>query len=406
MDSSDLGKLVNELPKDFIPLRCPCIEDNDEITSMLEQTFRMIMLDNNTLVSCCHETAMQWEVTEDTVQLTRCIIKPGNTSLITNLIPLEDGVHFFILQIDGPCSKISVHSTDVHTPLYELTVDSVILEVIPLSKHHFLSLHGQPALFGYSMRKPGFCAEIILSDYNYVCINKLPTVDNVIIVLYSHSFELWSITEQSSNILSRYDFKIIKLAVSMEVLDSSKVIVMYEDFGLQGEMLIRLRNLNVKSETVIPDKIEGEFVYPISSNCIITVKADTDRMGAHVEHFLCQSLTRNHSCKLAAGLYADERYSLFCFFFHPTSTIIVFTTHGKFYKCKVNEDLLDDIKYAELRKHARILSQAHRTSSSNFQSIPVEICWKIIAFTDESISEKKATSITARYFCKPHPSGN
>lgn len=399
---NDLGDLILAPTNYFQPLRCPCSDDSDAMMAILEQTFRMIMMKNNTLVSCCHETAMQWEITDNTVQLVRCIIKPGNSLLISNLLSLEDGVHFLLLQVDGAQTIVSVHNIESHAPVYEVTLDFVTVEVLPLSVHHFLGLHCQPDLLVYSLRKPGHCIEMYLQDIEYVSLNKLPGVDNIVIILYTHYLDIWKITEETYNQICHYEFHVVKKAVEMGVIDCTKALVTCEEAGLQGEILLGFSDLKVVSESLISDKIEGEFVSPISSSCIIIMSSGTDRMGLYIENFMVQSLAKNQSSKLAVGLYDDERYSLFCFFFPCTLCIIVFTTHGKFFKCQVKQDLVNHIQYAELRKNARILAQAHRTLSSDFQTVPVEICCKIISFTDQNIPAKKARSIAALYFCKPH----
>lgn len=399
----DLGNLIEEpnLANKFEPLRCPCSDENDAMTSMLEQTFRMVILKNNTLVSCCHETAMQWEITENTVQLVRCVIKPGSSWLITNLISLENGTHFLICQADGALSKISLHSIDVHAAIYELILNHLTVEVIPLSLDYFLDLQ-QSDLCVYSMKKPGHCMPVNMMDRGYLCMKKLPGVDNMVILLYEQYLDLWSITDQVCSVVHHYEFQTVHPAVDMEIIDSTKIIIMSEQSGLQAETLLCIRHLEVVSETPIPDKIEGDFVCPFSNSTVITLTPGHDRMGQYVENYMIHSLVKNKSCKFAVGLYADERYALFCHMFPSTLQIIVFTTHAKFFKCKISQDLVSQIKYAELRKNARILAQAHRTLTSGFRFVPVEICLKIISLTDLSIPEEKARRIAALYFSEPN----
>ncbi|KAL1463088.1 hypothetical protein WDU94_014877 [Cyamophila willieti] len=402
MDEDDLGDLVEVSTSMFEPLRCPHSDDNDEITGMLHQTFRMITMQDSSLVSCCHETCMQWEITDNTVQLVRCVVKPGSSPwLMTNLLSLEDGFHFLTSQMNGTQSKIAVHHIDLHGPLCELIVDHLIVELIPLSLNHFLDPCQSNDLRVYSLKRPAQYLQLNLPNTHYLCMKKLPHMDSVVVILYEHHVDLWNITDQACSLLSHYEFQSVYLAVEMEMIDSRKLIIMSEESGLQAETLLCINNFKVISESPIPDRIEGDLVCPFSNSTVITVTPNTDRMGQYIENYMIHSLVKNKSCKIAVGLYADERYSLFCQMVPNTLDIIVFTTRAKFFKFKINDDLVHLIKYAELRKNARIIAQAHRTLSSHFRFIPVEICLKIIALTDPNLSAEKARRIASLYFCKP-----
>lgn len=162
----------------------------------------------------------------------------------------------------------------------------------------------------------------------------------------------------------------------------------------KSSTLLCVENFNITSETSIPHVCHKMTdILPFSSSLVVTVTPMDEGMYL----YSVKSLVNNTSCTFAVGVYDDR--ILHTIMFPNTYEIIVLTKNAKFYKYKVPQDLVH-AKYAELRKNARVLFQAHRTLSGHFASVPVEICLKIIALTD-TLPDAEARSIASLYFCRP-----
>lgn len=361
--------------------------------------------------------AFQCKVTEESVESYRNIIDcvEEDVESITSLTPFEDGTHFFIAQQN----KLSVYSTQTEGALYRFDIPVDFSDtVLSLSKDLFLICHEQPCFWLYSLQNPGHRSEINLDTTKYERVYKFKTFDNTIIVLHSKSLEIWKISEQSSKLVSQYEFqnrKKKKLAESLEIINENKIVVLLTRQWKMQLLLLRLKNLVVVSETEIWIKRNKtyeacEIICPNLTHTGVMLaytRYSSSRNGIRLDIDF-HSFPRKRATLAAESNFPDKYETIHSFIFYvpSLSSIIAVLEDCTFFKSKIDENFLCSMKYAEIRKNARILAQAQRTVSSIISTIPIELCLKIIALTDETISEMEGTRIARRYYAKPIPFRN
>ncbi|KAL1451029.1 hypothetical protein WDU94_003325 [Cyamophila willieti] len=91
--------------------------------------------------------------------------------------------------------------------------------------------------------------------------------------------------------------------------------------------------------------------------------------------------------------------------FKADATMLFYPACNKpFVKFKLNNDMIDDAFYPDIRKYARVLAQAHRTNTGLFSTLPLELVIFVICKTRDRVSARDVTmlkTIVYKFFCKP-----
>lgn len=258
MDTEISGEVLAD---NFTQVECSFNQEYDGLI------LQLMKFNETTLISSSYSNVLQWEITENNIQLERCITQVEDyLSQIRNVLSVEDGVHLLVLRskyLNDVRSeyKISVYNLKDGTLVCERTLHGNVMKVILLSETHVLALQERPEslMSVYSIRKTGTCdnMNINIRNINYHCVDvyKLQNVKNTILVLYRQYLELWTVTEDSCSILDHYEFQTVEYAVAMIVIDSTKVIVLnalHWDQYDHEETLLSFGKLKVVSETLIP----------------------------------------------------------------------------------------------------------------------------------------------------------
>lgn len=147
---------------------------------------------------------------------------------------------------------------------------------------------------------------MILSHADFFDIKKLPGVKNMVIILYKHYMEIWTVTEKTSTLLNHNMLQSDYTAGYMEVIDRGHIILMYEHLSgeLQAKTQLCLKEFNIVSETLMPDGFEWDcrLVCPFSSNSVIAVSSHYERMGNKEETYAIHSFVKNKQYTITAKL--------------------------------------------------------------------------------------------------------
>lgn len=90
MDTEISGEVLGD---NFTQVECSFNQEYDGLI------FQLMKFSETTLISSSIRNVLQWEITENTIQLVRCIIQVEDCfSQIKNMLSVEDGVHLLVLR--------------------------------------------------------------------------------------------------------------------------------------------------------------------------------------------------------------------------------------------------------------------------------------------------------------------
>lgn len=208
---------------------------------------------------------------------------------------------------------------------------------------------------------------------------------------------IWKITRKECIEVSSYRSKHLEKCTSIECISKSVLVLT----SLDSKIFLKLSSNNhIYSENLVPNFHYSQILTNFSNSVILF-----SRTVDSVETYHLVNIDKNTFEEIVSAPYGTDQNECQCVYLKSLHTILILTYDSfSIYKYTLPDHMIVNIKYAEIRKNARLLSQAFHTGTSLFQLLPVEICIKIISMTSEYITGSQARRLAERYFCRPLPS--
>lgn len=319
---------------------------------------------------------------------------------ISNVELVDDKVHIVISMFQAGFTKVIVWNVPGKYACHKTCISNGRDDVIIPVTSSLLILHRNKECDVFYLKK--YNREYISYDTvdfkNFDIIRVLKDCRNHIVTLnkLENVISIWKISREECRRVSSYRSKHLANCVNMNCISKSVLILTC----LDRKLLLKLSSNNhIYSENLVQNLHFSEILTNFSNSVVLRVNLEFS------ETYDLLNLDTGISEEIVTGPYDTEQNKCHCIYLKSSHTILILTYDSfNLFKYKLPESMVIDIQYGEIRKNARLLSQAIRTGSSPFQYLPIEICIKIISMTSEHIFGARARRISEQFFCRPSSS--
>uniref|UniRef100_A0A8D8MAG3 Uncharacterized protein n=1 Tax=Cacopsylla melanoneura TaxID=428564 RepID=A0A8D8MAG3_9HEMI len=388
MDSGE-----DNVERKFLP-----IDTNSNDAQELRSVLGMLSLEDS-IITWGMRNVRHW-VLKDNQLVSKNIIFDGTNRrwTVSNVESFDDKIHLVISTFQAGYSKIIVWNVANSTMCHKVCVSNPYDDVlIPISSS-LLILHRSKECDVIHLKKSK--REYItydVSDFkNFHIMKVLKDCKDHIVTLNRNEnvISIWKVTKKCCRRVSSYRSKHLEECRSIECISKSVLLLTC----LDSKLFLKLSSNNhIYSENLVPQFYYSQILTNFSNSVILFI-----RNIDNIETYLLINVDNNTSESVISAPYGTEHNKCQCVYIKSTHTILVLTYDSfTLYKYTLPDRMIINIKYAEIRKNSRLLSQAIRTHSSPFQYLPIEICIKIISITSDHIGGATARRLAEKFFCKP-----
>ncbi|KAL1461127.1 hypothetical protein WDU94_013057 [Cyamophila willieti] len=314
---------------------------------------------------------------------------------VSNVESVDDKIHLIITTFQAGYSKIIVWNVTSSSVCHKVCVSNPYDDTfIPITSS-LLILHRSKECDVLHLKKSK--REYIsydVSDFkNFHIIKVLKDCKDHIVTLNRNEnvISIWKVTKKCCRRVSSYRSKHLEECRSIECISKSVLLLTC----LDSKLFLKLSSNNhIFSENLVPHFYYSQILTNFSNSVILFI-----RNIENIETYNLVNIDNNTSEAVISAPYGTELNKCQCIYIKSIHTILVLTYDSfSLYKYTLPDSMIVNIKYAEIRKNARLLSQAIRTHSSLFQNLPIEICIKIISMTSDHIAGVKAKTTGREVF--------
>lgn len=372
--------------------------ENDALA--LKDVLGMLAMDDS-IITWGKRIVRQWMLIDNEFASHKTILDGTNRRwTVSNVELVDDKVHIVICMFQAGYSKVMVWNVPGKYICHKTCVLNARHDVVIPVTSSLMILHKSKECDVLYLKK--FKREYISYDVtdfkNFDIIKVLKDCRNHIVTLNRHEnvISIWKITKEECRRVSSYRSKHLAECRSIDCISKSVLILTC----LENKLLLKLSSNNhIYSENLVPNFYYSQILTNFSNSVIMFM-----RIVDCTETYRLVNIDTGSSEEIVSAPYGTEQSKCQCVYLRSVHTILVLTYDSfSMYRYTLPDSMVIDIKYGEIRKNARLLSQAIRTSSSPFQYLPVEICIKIISMTSEHIFGVRARRLAEQFFSRPLP---
>lgn len=386
------------ISEDCVTEKFQPVTTNSNDAQELKSVLGMISLEDS-IITWGMRNVRQWFLNDNQI-VSKSVIFDGTNRrwTVSNVESVDDKVHIVISTFQAGYSKIIVWNVPANKMCHKVCVPNPYDDTITPITSSLIIIHRNKEcdVFYLKKSKREYISYDVSDFKNFHIIKVLKDCRNHIITLNRHEnvISIWKVTRKECRRVSSYRSKHLEECRSIECVSKSVLLLTC----LDSKLFLKLSSNNhIFSEKLLPNFYYAQIVTNFSNSVILFI-----RTIESVETYHLVNIDKNTSEEIVSAPYGTEHNKCQCIYIKSMHTILVLTYDSfSIYKYTLPEGMVVNIKYAELRKNARLLAQAIRTGTSLFHCLPVEICIKIISMTSDHIEGVKARRLAEQFFCKP-----